>query len=257
MYIPKIIFSTWKSKTDLGNFTEYVNSVKNKNKDFKYIIYDDYDCDLFVKNYYPQYYKYYKKLELPVQKADLWRYLIVYHYGGWYCDMDIYSYSSFNTIDIPGKYDEELMIVEQEFPGPLKRNFYRNIQYAQYWFAATPKHPVIFNIIERVIYNIKSEKYSKDLGDEYTLYLTGPVPFTDEILENKKENVYIIDSNIWDTLSHSFYNISSFFSDYKNIPVVHRCEGSWRITNYNYNMIIFIIIFIVIFFIFYCLYNFL
>ena len=52
MSIPQIIFSTWKSKTDLGNFTEYVKSMKKENPDFEYIIYDDADCDLFVKTYY-------------------------------------------------------------------------------------------------------------------------------------------------------------------------------------------------------------
>ena len=248
MDIPKIIFSTWKSKTNLGNFTDYVNSVKNKNKNFKYIIYDDDDCDLFVKKYYPEYYQYYLKLELPVQKADLWRYLIIYHYGGWYCDMDIYSYSSFETIKIPNKYEEDLLIVEQEFPAPFK---YRNVQYAQYWFAATPKHPVLFNIIEKVIYNIKNEIYDKKLGDDYTLYLTGPFPFTKTILENKEENVYIIEPNISDTLSQPLFNISSFFGEYKNIPVVHRCEGSWR-NSFNYNYIsIFIMLFIICFIIYY------
>lgn len=241
--IPKIIFSTWKSKTDLGNFTECVNSVKNKNKDFNYIIYDDNDCDLFVRQYYPQYYKYYIKLELPVQKADLWRYLIIYHYGGWYCDMDIYSYLSFNSIKILN-YETDLMIIEQEFPAPLKPAF--NTQYAQYWFASTPKHPVLFDIIEQVIYNIKNEKYNKNMGDEYTLHLTGPIPFTEIILKNKKDNVYIIKPNISDTLCQPLYTISSFLGKYKNTPVVHRCEGSWRISNNNH---IFIIIFTVIFFV--------
>lgn len=240
MSIPQIIFSTWKSKTDLGNFTEYVNSVKNKNKDFKYIIYDDYDCDLFVKNYYPQYYKYYKKLELPVQKADLWRYLIIYHYGGWYSDMDIYAYSGFSSIKIP-EISDDLLIVEQEFPAPLK---YRQVQYAQYWFAATPKHPVLWKIIQRVIYNIQSEIYTKEM-ENYTLYLTGPVPFTQSILEHSKENVYILEPNIWDTLCQPLYNIF-FLGNYKNIPVVHICEGSWRITNINYNGIIFGIVSIII-----------
>ena len=247
MNIPKIIYSTWKSKTNLGNFTESVESIKKHNKNFKYIIYDDEDCNIFVKNHYPEYYKYYTKLELPVQKADLWRYLIIYYYGGWYCDMDIYSYKSFETIEIPLKYElinenEDLMIVEQEFPAPLKPLPYNNIQYAQYWFGATPRHPVLLKIINKVIDNIKNMKCKNQKGDDYTLHLTGPVPFTNTILKYKNNNVYIIEPNISDTLSQPLFNISSFLGEWKNIPVVHRCEGSWRTSNNNYIIIIIVIV---------------
>ena len=232
----------------MKNFTECVESVKNNNKDFKYIIYDDDDCNIFVKNCYPEYYKYYLELELPVQKADLWRYLIIYYYGGWYCDMDIYSYSSFKTIKIPSIYDD-VMIVEKEFPAPLKPSFYRDIQYAQYWFAATPRHPVILNIINKVIYNIKNSKFEnlkKEMNDDYTLYLTGPIPFTDMILKYENDNVYKIDPNISDTLCQPLYHISSFLGNWKNIPVVHRCEGSWRTSDNNYIILIFLLILICI-----------
>ena len=253
MQIPPVIFSTWKSKTNLGNFTSYVDSVKKCNPSFEYIIYDDADCDHFVQTCYPQYYKYYIKLELPVQKADLWRYLVIYYYGGWYCDMDIYAYSSFNSIKISRKDENEnsdLMIVEQEFQAPFK---YRNTQYAQYWFAATPRHPILLKIIHQVVQNIR-DMDMKPRDDDFTLNLTGPFPFTDMILLHAKNNVQVIEPNISDVLSQPLYSISSLFADWKNIPVVHKCEGSWRTSDNNY--LIFFIFTIFIMFIIIYLYIF-
>jgi mannosyltransferase OCH1-like enzyme len=186
-------------------------------------------------------------LELPVQKADLWRYLIIYHYGGWYCDMDIYSYRSFSSIKIPPKY-KNVLVVEMESPAPFKPNTSpRCPQYAQYWFGATPRHPVLFEIIKKVINNIQSGK--RKTGDNETLYLTGPVPFTDMIEKYKRQDVYVIKPNTFDTLSQPLYWVSNYFSEYKNIPVVHRCDGSWREKSSTYvTAVVILIILLVIFY---------
>lgn len=258
MSLPRSIYSTWKTKDNLkGNKLVCVDSIKKHNPGFKHAIWDDEDCREFVKDYYPEYYSFYQQLEIPVQKADLWRYLVIYHYGGWYCDMDIYAFRGFDTISLPNK-KEDLMVVELEYPAPLKiAQTPRSPQYAQYWFGATPRHPVLKKIIETVVENIENieniEEFQRDgikNSDDITLHLTGPVPFTDVIakhIKKKKEDVLILKGNVFDTLSQPLYSVSNLFSEKKNIPVVHLCDGSWREHKLNPHLIVAVILIVVFF----------
>lgn len=233
MSIPRTIYSTWKSKTHLDSKKKAcVHSIRKANKNFRHIIHDDTDCENFVREHYPQYYDLYNDLELPVQKADFWRYLIIYHYGGWYCDMDIKAYWSFDQIKIPKEYrGGDLMIVEMENPTPFNtgKSCPRLPQYAQYWFGATPKHPVLKKVIKRVVGHLKRKEDYRKCDDDETLYLTGPVPFTDAIQRHRtKENVYVLEPNFWFMLSKPLHHFSWLFSRHSTVPVLHYCDGSWR-----------------------------
>ncbi|GAI87504.1 unnamed protein product, partial [marine sediment metagenome] len=197
------------------------------------------DCSRFIRENYPEYYEIYQEIETPVQKADLWRYLIIYHYGGWYCDMDIYGYWSFGDINIPRKYGDrkDLLIVEKENPVPFRsgKTCPRLPQYAQYWFGATPKHPVLLKVIQRVVRQLKYKEDFRREGDEETLYLTGPVPFTDAIQKYMNHDVLVLESNFFDAICQPLYYVSSLFAKLKNTPVVHRCDGSWRESESSHN----------------------
>ena len=233
-FIPNYIFQTWKTKDADSKRTKYINTIKLFNPNSEYFLYDDYDCDKFVRDKFPQYYPFYKQLKLPVQKADLWRYLIIYYYGGYYLDIDCKAVRSFNNVYIPNKYrkNKNLLIVETENPAPLKPldGYPRNPQYAQYWFGATPSHPAIMKVIQRVIHNIKVNKNSRRVSDGATLYLTGPVPWTDGINDyqhsNHSNEVYMIRRNLADVCSVGID--TQLLHKYKNTPIIHQAAGSWR-----------------------------
>ena len=257
--IPNYIFQTWKTKTNVDSKrSKYINSIKIHNSNMEHFLYDDSDCDIFVRDKFPRYYKLYNELELPVQKADLWRYLVIYYYGGYYLDIDCKSVKSFRNISNSNK--ENLLIVEQENPCPFKplNGFPRNPQYAQYWFGATPRHPAIKNVINRVIKNINNkidnDKGDKNINDKNinnkTLFLTGPGPWTDGIVDHIKQSgkkdVYIIKPNRFDILSIGID--TDLIHKYKNTPVIHQAAGSWRVkddNDDNYYYIIFIILVII------------
>jgi mannosyltransferase OCH1-like enzyme len=73
---------------------EYINSkekIKNavnswkKHSDFEYNFYDDAQCEEFIKNNFDSnVYEAYMKCPMNVMKADLWRYCVIYKYGGIY-----------------------------------------------------------------------------------------------------------------------------------------------------------------------------
>ena len=54
--IPKIIHQTWKTKENLPvDFEKYSSTWKNLHHDWDYRLYDDNDCLLIVKKYFPEF----------------------------------------------------------------------------------------------------------------------------------------------------------------------------------------------------------
>ena len=84
----KIIHQTWKTKDIPHQFLEYYESWSKLNPDYKHILWDDRDCYGFIQKYYSEFLDTYNRLSRPVERADLFRYLVVYHYGGVYADID-------------------------------------------------------------------------------------------------------------------------------------------------------------------------
>lgn len=215
------VFQTYKTKILNSRLSKYTKTITDYNPGIKYHLYDDNDCDMFIRDYYPKIYKYYIRLKKPVEKADLWRYLIIYHYGGHYLDIDCRVTTRFKRLPT----NKDLLVVELENPCPLKPidGFPRCPQYAQYWFAATPKHPAIWEVIKRVIKNIKYHPNKK------TLYLTGPVPWTDGIKKYYKTNknqIKIIKPNYFDVISKAID--TQLIHNHKNIPIIHQGMGTWK-----------------------------
>lgn len=86
--IPKIIWQTMKTNRVPLLMKDYIDSWIDKNPEYEYRFYDDEDIKKFLKTNFPQYFEGYKKIKYGASKADLWRYLIIYKYGGVYADMD-------------------------------------------------------------------------------------------------------------------------------------------------------------------------
>ena len=82
--IPKNIYQTQKSQDFINSryrLKEGQDSwKKHEAKGFNYHFYNDQECDSFIKEHFNDIYDAYQKLPIPVMKADLWRYCVVYHY---------------------------------------------------------------------------------------------------------------------------------------------------------------------------------
>jgi mannosyltransferase OCH1-like enzyme len=90
MHIPKIIFQTWKSKTDLPtSFKFWSDSLKTINPTFVYRLWDDADNRAFIEKNYPWFLETYDGFPAEIYRADAVRYFFLYEYGGVYADMDM------------------------------------------------------------------------------------------------------------------------------------------------------------------------
>lgn len=167
--IPLNIYQTHKSLEFINSDKRLVNATNSwkRNKKFTYNFYDDKQCSNFMEAHYSEIKPLYDKLPLNVMKADLWRYCIIYKYGGIYADCD----TILNTnILIFVKHQNKQLVVAPE-----------NATYFCQWvFSAPPNSPVLKSIIDLSIQRIRDTEIIK--GEHIVHYLTGPAVFTDGIL---------------------------------------------------------------------------
>jgi mannosyltransferase OCH1-like enzyme len=87
--IEKNIFQSWNTKIIHPLVQKKIDFLKKINNNYTYYLYDDNDMDNFVNDHFKgEIAECYNKLNIIVAKVDLWRYLILYKYGGVYLDMD-------------------------------------------------------------------------------------------------------------------------------------------------------------------------
>jgi len=98
MKIPKIIWQTFKTKNLKPFIKKYQDTWIKNNPDFEYRFYDDNDIIVFIKKEYPEYLKYYNKINIGAVKSDFWRLLVLLKYGGIYADLDSFCNKPLNQL---------------------------------------------------------------------------------------------------------------------------------------------------------------
>lgn len=93
----KIIHQTWKTNEIPEKMLFCVRSWKLKNPNYKYMFWTDSDIDSFIDRCYPQYNDLLKVIKYGIQKADIFRILALYHYGGIYVDIDFECLTPIDT----------------------------------------------------------------------------------------------------------------------------------------------------------------
>ena len=99
MSIPKIIHNTYKNH-DLPEIYKLCQSeIKRLHPDFEYRFYTDDDMDMVMKNDFPEYYDKFNLLPRMIMKIDMFRYFLMYKYGGLYTDMDYLMFKQFDLLN--------------------------------------------------------------------------------------------------------------------------------------------------------------
>ena len=177
-FIPKKIFQTHKSEQFVESNPDLKNAVETwkKHQEFEYNFYDNEACERFMfENFEEKVYEAYQKCPLPVMKADLWRYCIIFKYGGIYADVD--TICNVNDPSVFLKNPAQLVI------SPENDNFHL----CQWFFCAPEGSPILKSVIDLSVEMVLKEDY-KEFDIHFVHKLTGPGVFTKGIEMYLSEN---------------------------------------------------------------------
>ena len=101
-------------------------------------------------------------------KADLWRYCILYQFGGIYCDIDMICLNCFDVL-IKDDMDIFMPIDLNTNPSEGKHNLFNA------FIGVIPKHPIMKYCIDYIVDNVKNDTWWN--GDKLPLEFSGPGVF--------------------------------------------------------------------------------
>lgn len=196
--IQKIIYQTWKTKTLPEEIIRGIEYMMKLNPEFTHCLYNDEEMHSFIKNNYDtDIQKAYESLNIGAAKADLWRYLILFKYGGVYLDIDSLIINNLKNLIV----DDNHAIISRE-RNPNK--------FVQWMLIYPPKHPILEICIKKCLWNIK-KKSSNNI-----LELTGPIPYTLSVIQHFKDSKIYYKKDDEINLSCSQTSVKMYSYDYEN-----------------------------------------
>jgi hypothetical protein len=87
--IPKRIIQTWKNAELPLLYRAGLANAKLLNPSFEHLFFDNQTLSEFVNDTFPEYREAFHAFKYPIQRYDFFRYLAVFHFGGFYFDLDV------------------------------------------------------------------------------------------------------------------------------------------------------------------------
>lgn len=99
--IPKIIHQTYKTLDSIpGKWLAPQQLVRSHNPEFDYLFWTDESLRIFIQTNYPSFLPTYDSYPYTIQRIDAARYFLLYHYGGFYIDLDIGEHTQLDVATI-------------------------------------------------------------------------------------------------------------------------------------------------------------
>lgn len=166
---PPLLHQAWKTRSveqmDPA-LVECYHSWRAVNPSLRQDVYDDADSDAFVRRHYPEWSSlYFDVLTRTVERMDVFRYLVVHKYGGWWADIDTFAKRPL------AKLTGDLVV------GREPQNNADGFGVLQYFFGATPRHPFFSDYLMPLV--AKRAARRRNAGPVASvLWVTGPQAFT-------------------------------------------------------------------------------
>lgn len=128
--------------------------------DFEHLLFRRNDIAAFFAQHYPEYLYVFNSFPLPIQRFDFFRYLVIYHLGGFYLDLDVYLARSLEPLlacDCVFPF-EELTIYDL-----LRTRYGVDWELANYAFGAAAHHPFLGRIIENCVLGAKTGRRTDEM----------------------------------------------------------------------------------------------
>lgn len=240
----------------------WTKSCIRQNPDYEVNFMTDDACDRFVRNHFveshPELVKMYLGFTIPIFKADLFRYLALYHEGGIWLDLDTSCEGVPMSEWIPAEYENSTKVaVGWEFDIGQSSHFSR--QFTSWTLMAAPGSPHFWQVIEDIMQSVREIKANNNLTSTADISLdmigdvidfTGPKRLTRSIYKSV-ENTWGASINhttisnilkpvlIQDVLlfpGYAFADSSNKYSEEEKPLlgqklVTHHYAGSWKNKN--------------------------
>lgn len=146
--IPKRIIQTGKTRDLPMVARASAASVRSQNPEFEYLFFDDVDVEQFIDTHFPQHRRVFDGFPFRIQKFDFFRYLAIYHHGGFYFDLDIFLARGLSDLCAHGCVFpfEELSL--HTF---LRDSYGMDWEIGNYAFGAAAGHPFLAAVIENCV----------------------------------------------------------------------------------------------------------
>ena len=210
MTIPKIIWQTYKDPYDqLQTYMhEAMQTWKNFNPEYDHRYMDDAQAARFVLEEFGQeWHDFFIGLPVGVMRGDLWRYMIIYKYGGVYADLDT---ECLEPIDMWMLDDKDFIVCPET-----------NHHFCQWTFASTAGNPILKSVLDLIKHKLSNPEY----GSPHFVHThTGPAIWTQGVLK-------ALDISVEDLIENSdLLNSSDNAKMYK-----FHCYGKdkWRIFHFE------------------------
>jgi len=163
--IPRLLHFTSKSRCMTQSFANNMQKWKDTlGSKYSIYIHDDTAIDKFIYQRYwmefPELQEVMSCITAGAAKADVWRYLMTWEFGGIYSDMD----------SAPNKFSVDTITFEDDAWFPLEM---LGIP-AQYWFAASPRHPIMYFSAKSAL---QAVAWRPDISNNNAAKTTGPGAF--------------------------------------------------------------------------------
>jgi FkbM family methyltransferase len=190
--IPLKIFQTWYTKNISTEMQLCIDDLKSKNTEFEYFLFDDNDCIEFIKNNFDErVLDAYNNLIPGAYKADLWRYCVMYIYGGIYLDIKFNCINDFKLLELTDK---------EYYVNDLRLHPYGNEPYKGLWnglIVSKPNNKIMIKCINQIVFNSEHSYYGLGIYDP-----TGPV-LLGSFFTNEEKEKNILKRSYYANINHN------------------------------------------------------
>ncbi len=187
--IPRLLHQTWSDANQLPEEIRLsIERLRKLNPEWSYKLYTDSDVETLIGECYgPAILAAYRSIcpSYGAARADLFRYLCIYHHGGVY--LDIKSTVDRPLAEIIRPDDQYLLAQWDQTPESPHRGWgvhpalagIPNGEYQQWHVIASPGHPFLRRAILKVLSNLQHYwPRRKTTGQKGVLAMTGPIAYT-------------------------------------------------------------------------------
>jgi mannosyltransferase OCH1-like enzyme len=163
--IPRRIIQTWSGGIDdlPLKYRAAVANLKLLNPDFEYLFFDDQKVFEFVADKFPEYLALFRAFPRPIQRYDFFRYLAVYHFGGFYFDLDVFLARSLEDLLDSGCVFPFEEVTLSTF---LSRDLGMDWQIGNYAFGAAAGHPFLHAVIRNCVRAQEDRSWAKPMWND-------------------------------------------------------------------------------------------